>query len=82
MSETPELEDAAIATNESITNNENVPPLDGRSVDEPSQQISKISRGKRVIRIIQSVTIIIALMLSAYSFTIIDCLMIQAITLR
>ena len=76
MSETPELEDAATATNESITNTppKNVPPLDGRSVDEPSQQISKKSRGKRVIRVIQSVTIIVALMLSAYSFTIIDSL--------
>ena len=76
MSETPKLEDAATATNESITNTprKNVPPLDGRSVDEPSQQISKKSRGKRVIRVIQSVTIIVALMLSAYSFTIIDSL--------
>ena len=76
MSETPKLEDAATATNESIINTprKNVPPLDGRSVDEPSQQISKKSRGKRVIRVIQSMTIIVALMLSAYSFTIIDSL--------
>ena len=81
MSETPKLEDA-IATNESITNTpQKMCPhlMDGQSMNRHSK-LAKY-RGKRIIRVIQRCQIIVALMLSAYSFTIIDSLMIQVIAL-
>jgi len=75
MSNTPEYQEAS-ATNESVSNEQrkNVPPINGQTSDDTPSQTQVKSRRKRVMQGIQSLTIIIALILSAYSFTVIDSL--------
>ncbi len=75
MSNTPEYQ-AAPATNKPVSSKQgkNVPPINGQPTDDNPPQTQVMSRGKRVIRGIQSLTIIIALILSAYSYTVIDSL--------
>ena len=75
MSNTPEYQ-AAPATNKPVSSKQgkNVPPINGQPTDNNPPQTQVMSRGKRVMRGIQSLTIIIALILSAYSYTVIDSL--------
>ena len=51
-----------------------VPPLDGRAIDEQMEESDTQTRKKKAMLMLQTVSIIIALILSAYSFTIIDSL--------
>ncbi|MEC7177837.1 MAG: hypothetical protein VXW28_00920, partial [Candidatus Thermoplasmatota archaeon] len=51
-----------------------VPPLDGRTIDEQMEERDTQTRKKKAMLMLQTVSIIIALILSAYSFTIIDSL--------
>tara|TARA_B100001778_G_C18362070_1_gene526884 strand:- start:371 stop:742 length:372 start_codon:yes stop_codon:yes gene_type:complete len=51
-----------------------VPPLDGRKVNDQVEGNDLKPRSKKAMMIIQTISIIIALILSAYSFTIIESL--------
>ena len=51
-----------------------VPPIDGRLTDEQMEEHDTQSPKKKAMIVLQTVSIIIALILSAYSFTIIDSL--------
>tara|TARA_B100000945_G_C20324744_1_gene569424 strand:+ start:200 stop:904 length:705 start_codon:yes stop_codon:yes gene_type:complete len=51
-----------------------IPPLDGSINFEQDESNDKIPKKRRIMLVIQTISIIVALILSAYSFTIIDSL--------
>ena len=73
MSNNPEYDEVSPIAGEPAQNStrKSVPPLNG-AAQVKRTGIGEITKSKRIMRVIQSLTIIIALILSAYSFTVID----------
>ncbi|MEC8541254.1 MAG: hypothetical protein VXY53_05385, partial [Candidatus Thermoplasmatota archaeon] len=73
MSNNPEYDEVSPIAGEPAQNStrKSVPPLNGAAQVKRTGD-GEITKSKRIMRVIQSLTIIIALILSAYSFTVID----------
>ncbi|MEC8249041.1 MAG: hypothetical protein VX043_00815 [Candidatus Thermoplasmatota archaeon] len=73
MSNNPEYDEVSPVADEPIQSSarKSVPPLNGEAHVERAGD-GEISKSKRIMRASQSLTIIIALILSVYSFTVID----------
>ena len=73
MSNNPEYDEVSPVADEPIQSSarKSVPPLNGEAHVERAGG-AEISKSKRIMRVTQSLTIIIALILSVYSFTVID----------
>ena len=73
MSNNPEYDEVSPVAGEPIQSSarKSVPPLSGEAHVESAGD-GEISKSKRIMRATQSLTIIIALILSVYSFTVID----------
>ena len=76
MSNSSQVDEISSIAGEPANNSplKSVPPLDGRKVNGQLEDNDLKPRGKKAMLIVQTITIIIALILSAYSFTIIDSL--------
>ncbi len=74
MSNSSQVDEISSIAGEPANNSplKSVPPLDGRKVNDQVEDDDLKPRGKKAMLIVQTITIIIALILSAYSFTIIE----------